>query len=599
VSKAEGLWQQARVMIGETAQREQAYRRLRAAQQAGTLRNIGQNLTTTIDMASLTDMIAEGLPQLGIPGCYLSLYEGQEMPPERSRLILGYDESGRVELEVGGRVFPTSQLVPGELLQRDGRYSMVLEPLYFRDSQLGMALLEMGPWEGEVYEDLRGELSSALQGVSLVGQVESRAIQLQTAAEVSQAASSILDPSALIQRVVDLARERFDLYYAGLFLLDDDGQWAELRAGTGEAGQKMVAQGHKLEVGGESMIGRCVTGKQAIIALDVGEEAVRFDNPFLPETRSEMALPLVSRDLVLGALTIQSKKREAFGAEDVAVFQTMAGQLANAIANARLYKEAQRLNNLLKEENLRMEAELEVTRRLQQMLLPTEDELRQIEKLDIAGFMEPAEEVGGDYYDVLKHNGDIKIGIGDVTGHGLESGVVMLMLQTAVRTLQTSEETDPARFMDILNRLLYDNTQRMQVGKSMTLALLDYHLGQVRLSGQHEKIIVMRKGGAVELKDTRDLGFPLGLEQRITQWVGELSIELAPGDGVVLYSDGITEAENEDEEFYGLERLCQVVSEHWGETADEIKGAVVADVLGFIGKQKVYDDITLVVVKQK
>ncbi len=134
-----------------------------------------------------------------------------------------------------------------------------------------------------------------------------------------------------------------------------------------------------------------------------------------------------------------------------------------ALSNARLFEqisqanaEINALNTRLQDENLRLAAELDVTRQLQ-MLLPTAEELRQVEGLDIAGFMEPADEVGGDYYDVLQHNGRLKIGIGDVTGHGLESGVVMLMIQTAVRTLLTCDERDPVRFLDVLNHMLHDN----------------------------------------------------------------------------------------------------------------------------------------------
>ena len=178
-------------------------------------------------------------------------------------------------------------------------------------------------------------------------QLERRAIQLQAAAEVSRAVSSILDPDELIQQVVDLIRERFDLYYAGLFLVDTDpagesGEWAVLRAGTGEAGRQMMEQGHKLEIGGTSMIGWCVANQQARIALDVGVEAVRFDNPLLPETRSELALPLISRGQVLGAMTVQSAQEAAFTAADIATLQTMADQVAIAIENARLFDEAQR-----------------------------------------------------------------------------------------------------------------------------------------------------------------------------------------------------------------------------------------------------------------
>lgn len=166
--------------------------------------------------------------------------------------------------------------------------------------------------------------------------LEHRAVQLQAAAEISRAASSILDLDELIRQVVNLLRERFDLYYAGLFLVDETGRWAVLRAGTGEAGQKMLEQGHRLQTGSESMIGSCISSRQARIALDVGEQAVRFENPLLPETRSELALPLVSRNYAVGALTIQSAQEAAFSEEDIAVFQTMADQVASAIANARL-----------------------------------------------------------------------------------------------------------------------------------------------------------------------------------------------------------------------------------------------------------------------
>ncbi len=184
---------------------------------------------------------------------------------------------------------------------------------------------------------------------SLHEQMRRRALQLQTAAEVSRAASSILNLDELLPRVVDLIRERFDLYYVGLFLVEeipqgreDAGRWAVLRAGTGEAGQKMIQAGHKLAIGGQSMIGGCVASGQARIALDVGEEAVRFDNPLLPLTRSEMALPLISRGRIIGAMTIQSAQPAAFSTEDITVLQTMADQLANAIENAHLFQERER-----------------------------------------------------------------------------------------------------------------------------------------------------------------------------------------------------------------------------------------------------------------
>ena len=202
---------------------------------------------------------------------------------------------------------------------------------------------EFRPEEERLYQLLASELTGRVQGLRQREEAEHRAMWSQTAAEVSRAASTVLEMEELLQQVVNLVQARFELYYAGLFLVAQDvtgdgesGNWAVLQVGTGEAGQQMVEQGHKLEIGGESMIGRCVATKQPRIAMDVGEEAVRFANPLLPDTRTELALPLVSRGQALGALTIQSRQQAAFSVDDIAVLQTMADQLAITIDNANL-----------------------------------------------------------------------------------------------------------------------------------------------------------------------------------------------------------------------------------------------------------------------
>ncbi|MEE8389571.1 MAG: GAF domain-containing protein, partial [Anaerolineae bacterium] len=221
-----------------------------------------------------------------------------------------------------------------------------------------------------IVRDVTSHKQAETEREQLLAILEHRSTQLQTAAEVSRAVGSILDPEALAPQVVDLVRERFNLYYAGLFLIDQTGEWTDepykwavLRAGTGKAGQQMLKQKHKLEIGGSSMIGWCIANKQARITLDVGEDAVRFENPMLPKTRSELALPLVSRGKPIGALTIQSDQEAAFSQADIAALQTMADQMANAIANARLYNRAQR------EINERKRAELEAQRRAAQATL--------------------------------------------------------------------------------------------------------------------------------------------------------------------------------------------------------------------------------------
>ncbi|MFN2271789.1 MAG: substrate-binding domain-containing protein, partial [Anaerolineae bacterium] len=367
LSQAESLWLRARVLIGETARRVQGHRALQEAVRNRTLWQVGAALITTLDLEHSMDVLADGLPHVGIPSAYLSLYQDPQpyaypQPvPEWSRLVLTYEKMGdsvgskQVKLSVEGQRFPTHRLVPKELLPQDRQYCLVVRPLFLHESQIGFVLFEAGSQELATCEMLSTLISSALYGALLAQQTRDYAVRVQTAAEVSQAASSILDPIELIQQVVELVQERFALYYAGLFMVeeadstgDSGGKWAVLQAGTGEAGRQMLARGHRLEIGGGSMIGWCVANKQARIALDVGEDAVRFENPFLPETRSELALPLVSRGEAIGALTIQSTEESAFSEEDVAVLQTMADRLANAIANARLYSALTREQYLMK-----------------------------------------------------------------------------------------------------------------------------------------------------------------------------------------------------------------------------------------------------------
>jgi GAF domain-containing protein len=168
--------------------------------------------------------------------------------------------------------------------------------------------------------------------------LEQRSLYLQASADVGRAVSSVLDLEQLIQQVVNLIRERFELYYVGLFLVDDQGEWAVLRAGTGEAGAAMLQRGHRIKVG-EGMVGWSIRHSQARIALEAGRDAVRLASDLLPNTRSEAALPLSSRGRVFGALTVQSDQAEAFDEQAITVLQSMADQVAVALDNARLFTE--------------------------------------------------------------------------------------------------------------------------------------------------------------------------------------------------------------------------------------------------------------------
>jgi PAS domain S-box-containing protein len=233
-----------------------------------------------------------------------------------------------------------------ERLSRRRAHGLMLLPLMVRGEVIGAIDVEtdqaervFSEAEVELAETMAAQVSNAIENSRLYEQVQHRAQQLLTAAEVSRVAVSLRNTDELITQSVELIRERFNLYYAALFLSDPERQWAVLVHATGEAGRELLEQGHKLEIGGQSMIGWAIAHRQARIALDVGAERVRFANPLLPLTRSEMALPLTVGDTVLGALSVQSTAANAFSESDVAVLQTMADQIAIAISNAQLLSE--------------------------------------------------------------------------------------------------------------------------------------------------------------------------------------------------------------------------------------------------------------------
>jgi sigma-B regulation protein RsbU (phosphoserine phosphatase) len=173
------------------------------------------------------------------------------------------------------------------------------------------------------------------------------------------------------------------------------------------------------------------------------------------------------------------------------------------------------------------------------------------------------------------------------------------MVQTAVRTLLLNDVSDSRTFMNILNRTIYDNVQRMRSDKNLTLSILDYQKGTLSITGQHEEVLLVKKDGSVERIDTFDLGFMVGLEEDISQFVSNLEVKLNEGDGIVLYTDGITEARNQEKDFYSVDRLCAIIEAQWQQPAQAILDSIIKDVSEHIGNDVLQDDITLLVIKQR
>lgn len=276
-----------------------------------------------------------------------------------------------------------------DLMRRRNTQGLLIVPLISRDEVIGTIGIDSNTKErrftdadAELAVTIAAQISSAVETSQLYEHIQRRAGQLAVAAEVSRAAISATDPDELIVRSVELIRDRFDLYYAALFLVDDETRWAVLQHATGDAGSELLRRGHKLEIGGQSMVGSAVATRRARIAPDAGREAVRFANPLLPDTHSEIALPLVVGDTVLGALDAQSTETNAFSDADITTLQTMADQIAIALQNARLLEQTQAALGDARRLANRERRIAEVTGRItqatsiQRILQVTADELR-------------------------------------------------------------------------------------------------------------------------------------------------------------------------------------------------------------------------------
>ena len=353
--RAENLFQQARVLVGDAAVRRTRASLLVDWAHVGQLQSLGRAMTSILDMQDLAPVLDTYLPVFGIHHCHILVF------PEVGALTAPLPRQGQVQLLLSytegvttfydsAPMFEPAQLLSDLFASAMVGPHVVVLPLWMHLRLLGYAILDFVPAKSWIYEQLGSEFSSALFRAQLLLQqqqaqhdveqlladAQRRASLLAGAAEISRATTALTNLAVLLPRAVELIRERFSLYYAGIFLVDDVQQWAVLRAGTGEAGRIMLERGHKLEMAGTSMIGTCVSTGEAQITFEAEHEAGRRKNLVLPDTRSEMALPLISGDHVIGAMTIQSTKPGAFSQEDITTLQTMADQLANAIENARL-----------------------------------------------------------------------------------------------------------------------------------------------------------------------------------------------------------------------------------------------------------------------
>ncbi|QTA87219.1 PPM-type phosphatase domain-containing protein [Desulfonema magnum] len=265
------------------------------------------------------------------------------------------------------------------------------------------------------------------------------------------------------------------------------------------------------------------------------------------------------------------------------------GQLVSDVEKMRLAIKA--LTEDVREQE-RLKKEMEVAQKIQTVLLPKKPNML---GYDIAATLRPSEEVGGDYYDVISVGGYKWIVIGDVSGHGLTSGLVMMMVQTAIHTvLLRHPSIDPSDMLAAINKTIYLNIQKMDEAKHMTIVVLAVSQnGHFTFSGLHEDILI-RRSRTEKLERIKTNGMWIGMEPDISEMLSTDSLDMETGDTMVLYTDGIIEAMKPEGGFFGQESLEEIVERCGDKSALEIHKEIM-DALASFEKP---DDVTLFVMKR-
>lgn len=296
-------------------------------------------------------------------------------------------------------------------------------------------------------------------------------------------------------------------------------------------------------------------------------------------------IPLVDEDRYMGALAFFENNYPFSLTDENTVFLQALARLT--VINFK------KINMLeVVKENTRLSEEMKLARHIQTILLPREPKLLGFE---VSVSLDPVEEVGGDYYDIITI-GDYKwLVIGDVSGHGISAGLIMMMVQTSIHTvLINNPSVDPSHLLSIINEIIFQNIERMEESKHMTITVLAVEKdGNFAFSGLHEDILIHRDATG-EVEEVETSGMWIGLEPDISDILTTDHLRLSSGDCMVLYTDGITEAIGRDNELYGSKKMIEIIKENGTKSAHEIHQAIITS----LNNWEKDDDVTLLVIKK-
>jgi sigma-B regulation protein RsbU (phosphoserine phosphatase) len=457
-------------------------------------------------------------------------------------------------------------------------------PLVNGDRLVGVLNIE-GPDAGAFTLDARTalqviarHLAVAIENAKLYREARWYGGLLATLYEIGKETASILDLDELLQRVAEVVKRVIDYEMFGILLVDEETNELVLR----KAVKYAIAPDKPRIPLGKGLTGTAAVTKEAILVGDVHADPRYLD--LIPQTRSELVVPLVHKEKVLGVFDLESPELNRFTEEHVKILTPLASQVAVAIENARLYER-------IREKEERLERDLEVARRIQAGLFP--EKCPGGPGWQASAHFVPAQVLGGDLYDFFDLGESVQgLAVGDVAGKGVSAALYGAFASGNVRA-RAFERHAPAELLRHVNNTL---RRRGMDGLfcTLTFALFDFAARRVVLANSGLPYPLHYRAATTACRPIELAGVPLGAFDDSTY--EEMTLELATGDVLVFYTDGVTEAWNGTEQ-YGAERLIRQVEARAGDSAGQIGEQILSDVGQFEGAASPADDVTLVVVK--
>jgi sigma-B regulation protein RsbU (phosphoserine phosphatase) len=403
---------------------------------------------------------------------------------------------------------------------------------------------------------------------------------LQLLNEIARELTSILNLDELLKHIAELLARLIDYQMFSILLLDASGEKLQHRFSLRFGENVQLKDERPL---GEGVVGYAAEHKQVVLVPDVSKDSRYI--PLNPETRSEMAVPLIYKGNLIGILDLEHTRRGFFTEDHKRTVTTLAAQVAIALENARLYEEVAR-------QEKRLERDLALARELQNRLLPQSPP--KLANLEIAAKFAPARTIGGDLYDFLSYSlSRTGIVIGDVSGKGAPAAIYAALVSGILRS-HAPIEPGPAEMLRAVNFSLAERRVEAQF-VSLIYVVWDGSGRTLQVANSGLPRPIYCRGGKTETIEAT--GLPLGLFDDADY--DELTFEAKPGDLFVFFSDGILDARNRAGELFGRQRVEQIVSRCLDSSADKVVSSLFRAVAEFAAGVEVFDDQTVVAVKVK